>query len=152
AYASPTCGPTPGRHGAGNTPETTSIPTTPATRTGARRLQTRSASTARRLDLMDSAEYESRGLYDPNAPNAADRLALLNWLSDQGITIDQMVDAHERHHLTGLAGDLALRPGRRFTLTEVAEESGLTADQVRQLRLTIGRPDERAFSTADLET
>jgi adenylate cyclase len=104
---------------------------------------------------MDAAEYEARGLYDPSAPGADDRLALLNWLVEQGISIDQIVDAHERDHLTGLAGDLALRPGRRFTLAEVAEGSGLTADQVRRLTLTIGRPvtdsDERAFSADDLE-
>jgi len=104
---------------------------------------------------VDAADYEARGLYDPSAPNAADRLSLLNWLTELGIPIDQIIDAHERDHLPALAGDLALRPGRRFTLGDVAESSGLTVDQIRQLTLTIGRPvteaDERAFSEADVE-
>ena len=52
---------------------------------------------------MDPAEYEAHGLYDPEAPNAADRLALLEWLAEQGATIEQMVDAQKRDHLTGLA-------------------------------------------------
>jgi class 3 adenylate cyclase len=104
---------------------------------------------------MDPSEYEAAGLYDPNAPNAADRLALLNWLVDQGISIDLIVDAHERDHLTGLAGDLELRSGERFTCREAAEKTGLSVEDVQRLALTIGRPvsdpDERAFTGADVE-
>jgi adenylate cyclase len=104
---------------------------------------------------MDAAEYEARGLYDPDAPNAADRLALLEWLAEQGVTIDQMVDAHERDQLTGLAGDLELRPGERLTCAQAAEQTGLTVDEVERLALTIGRPvrnrDDRAFTPADVE-
>lgn len=104
---------------------------------------------------MDAAEYEARGLYDPNVPNAADRLALLNWLAEQGITIEQMVDAHERLHLTGLAGDIALRPGERLTCAELAEKTGLSIEEVQRLTLAIGRPvvdpDQRAFTSEDVE-
>ena len=104
---------------------------------------------------MDAAEYEARGLYDPAAPNAADRLALLEWLAEQGATIDQMVDSKKREHLTGLAGDLALRPGPRMTPSEFAEKAGLTVDDVRRLALTIGRPvedlEEPAFTADDVE-
>src|SRR5262249_36967698 len=141
-----------------------------------RRLQTRSASTARRLAAtaalptiaepelatateggvaMDAVEFEAQGLYDPNAPNAGDRLPLLEWMTERGITIAQMVGGHERDHLTGLAGDLALRPGERFTCTEVAEKAGLSVEDVQRLTLTIGRPvsdpDEPAFTAADVE-
>lgn len=104
---------------------------------------------------MDAGEYEARGLYDPAAPNAADRLALLEWLAEQGATIDQMVEAKKREQLTGLAGDLALRPGPRLTPPEFAEKAGLTLDEVRRLALTIGRPvehvDEPAFTMDDIE-
>src|SRR5262245_50178396 len=104
---------------------------------------------------MDPAEYEARGLYDPAAPNAADRLALLDWLAEQGATIDQMVDAHKRAHLTGLAGDLALRPGPRMTPSEFADKAGLTVEDVRRLALTIGRPvedlEDPAFTRDDVE-
>jgi adenylate cyclase len=104
---------------------------------------------------MDAAEYEAQGLYDPNAPNAADRLELLDWLAEQGITIEQMVDAHERLHLTGIAGDLALRPGPRMTAAEAAGKAGLTVEDVQRLTLAIGRPvadpGQRAFTPADVE-
>jgi adenylate cyclase len=104
---------------------------------------------------VDPSEYETRGLYDPNAPNAADRLALLDWLTERGITLDQMVEAHERLHLTGIAGDLALRPGERFTPAEIAERAGLSVEDVQRLTLAIGRPvvdpAERAFTPADVE-
>lgn len=105
---------------------------------------------------MDRSEYETRGLYDPKAPNAADRLALLDWLTERGITIEQIVDAQERGHLTGLAGDLALRAGPRITSSQLAEQTGLPVEKVRLLTLTIGRPvrdpDEPIFTPADAET
>jgi hypothetical protein len=49
---------------------------------------------------MDSAAYAAHGLYDPAAPNAADRLELLEWLAGLGITVEQMVDANTRGALT----------------------------------------------------
>jgi class 3 adenylate cyclase len=104
---------------------------------------------------MDAAEFEAGGLYDPGAPNAADRLALLEWLAEQGATLDQMLDAKKRDHLTGLAGDLALRPGPRLTPSEFAKKAGLTLEEVRRLALTIGRPvedmNDPAFTTDDIE-
>jgi adenylate cyclase len=104
---------------------------------------------------VDAAEFEARGLYDPNAPNASDRLELLNWLADQGVTIEQMVEAHERLHLTGIAGDVALRPGPRLTPAELAEQAGISVDDVQRLTLAIGRPvtdpGQRAFTPEDVE-
>lgn len=104
---------------------------------------------------MDAEEYESLGLYDPDAPNAADRLALLEWLTEQGISIELIVDAHERGHLTGLAGDLALRPGERMTAEDLAEATSLTVEDIERLALAFGRPvaspHERAFTQQDLE-
>jgi class 3 adenylate cyclase len=104
---------------------------------------------------VDPDEYAARGLYEPTAPNADDRLALLNWLAEHGVTIDQMVQAHERLHLTGIAGDLALRPGDRMTCDELAAQAGLTVDEVQRLTLAIGRPvadpAQRAFTAADVE-
>ena len=45
---------------------------------------------------MTVAEFEAAGLYDPAAPGAADRLALLQWLAAQGATLERMVEA--LHH------------------------------------------------------
>jgi adenylate cyclase len=105
------------------------------------------------VDAAD--EYEARGLYDPKAPKAEERLELLNWLADRGITIDQMVEAHTRDHLTGIAGDLALRPGERLTPADVAERTGLAVEDVQRLTLAIGRPvadpTDPVFTPADAE-
>ena len=104
---------------------------------------------------MEAEEYAAHGLWDPSSPDAADRLAFLDWLTKQGVTIDQMIDADRRDHLTGIAGDLALRPGERINAAEVAAWAGLTVDDVQALTLAIGRPvvdpEERAFTSADAE-
>jgi adenylate cyclase len=90
----------------------------------------------------DAAEYEARGLYDPAAPNAADRLALLEWLADRGLGVDEMVEAAAAGRLTAIAGDRALRPGDRLSTVDVAEGTGLTVEEVQQLSLTFGLPVE----------
>src|ERR1700737_3933533 len=104
---------------------------------------------------MDPTVYECRGLYDPSAPNAADRLALLEWLAGHGVTLDQMVDANAQGALTHVAGGLALRPGERLTLAEVAERSALHPEEVRALSLVVGLsatdPSEPVYSADDVE-
>lgn len=84
-----------------------------------------------------TADYEAAGLYDPRAPNAADRLALLEWLVAQGITLEQLAHARAREEssLTGLAGDLALRRGKQFSLAALATASGLTTARVQEVVL-----------------
>jgi len=92
---------------------------------------------------MDVAEFEAAGLYDPRAPAAADRLALLRWLASRGITIAQMVHAARERGLTltGLAGDLALRPGRRMTLAELFfEEEVRNADGLGEAKQRLQEP------------
>ena len=51
------------------------------------------------------------GLYDPDEPNAGERLALLEYLTERGATIEQMVEAHRQGTLPGVAGDLVTRGG-----------------------------------------
>jgi adenylate cyclase len=89
---------------------------------------------------MTATEFEAAGLYDPKAPNAADRLELLEWLAARGVTVEQMARAARGHSLSGLAGDLALRPGERYTLAQVAERAGVPIERVRQLSLVAGLP------------
>jgi adenylate cyclase len=103
---------------------------------------------------MDTAEYEALGIYDPNAPNAADRLALLEWLTDRGLDVEQIAEAADANRLTAIAGDLALRPGPRLTMLEVAENTGLTVEEIQQLSLTVGLPvekvDEHIYTQGDV--
>ena len=104
---------------------------------------------------MDAAELEALGLYDPEAPDAADRLALLEWLADRGLSIGQIAEAGAAGRLTAVAGELALRPGPRLSMVEVAEGTDLTVEQIRQLSLTIGLPvedvDECIYTQGDVE-
>lgn len=102
---------------------------------------------------MDVAAYEVAGLYDPSAPNAADRLALLAWLAARGITIAQMVQAQRDTSLTGLAGDLALNRGDRLTPAELGARVGWSAEQVVALSLAAGLKveiDDRAYTEDDV--
>jgi adenylate cyclase len=102
---------------------------------------------------MSAAEFEAAGLYDPAAPNAADRLSLLEWLAGCGATIPQMVSALHQGTLTTLAGELALDAGRHLRLAEVAVLAGVSTERIEQIRLTIGLPpidpDDPCFSDED---
>jgi len=104
---------------------------------------------------MGPAEYQAAGLYDPAAPNAADDLALLDWLTSRGVTLEQMVDARGAGQLTALAGNLALAADHRYTLDELAAGSGLPAARLAELARAVGAPPadasgERPFSEDDL--
>src|SRR5689334_6804334 len=102
---------------------------------------------------MTAADYQAAGLYDPAAPNAADRLALLDWLAERGITLAQMTTAQREGSLSGLLGDLALRPGPRITARDIAGQYGLPVEKVLAVSLAAGLPprgpDDPAYSAAD---
>lgn len=90
---------------------------------------------------MDWAALTEAGLYDPAAPNAADRRALLEYLDEQGCTYDEMVAAHAKGRLFGLAGDRIVRPGRdEYTLREAAAQVGADVDVVVRLWQAYGFP------------
>jgi len=104
---------------------------------------------------MNTAEFEAAGLYDATSPKAAERLDLLEWLVSQGVTIDQMVLAAQQTSLTGLAGDLALRPIATLTIEDLAVRVGLPAEQIRAISLATGlrpgAPNEPVFTDDDAE-
>jgi len=89
---------------------------------------------------MTAAEFEAAGLYDPAAPNAANRLVLLEWIVQQGVSLEQMVHGLRGGALTGLAADLALRPGERLRLEEFAAQLGMPAEDIQRIRLAAGFP------------
>jgi adenylate cyclase len=104
---------------------------------------------------MNASDYQAAGLYDPDAENATDRLALLEWLAAEGMTLEEMVEAHARQSLPGILAQRTLRPGRRLTLAEAAERAGITIDEAERLRRAVGfpaaDPEDRIFSAADAE-
>jgi len=78
---------------------------------------------------MTAAErsWVEAGLLDPTAPGADDRRQLLTWLHGLGLSLDQMVEAHGRGRLFGLAGDVQARPERpSLTLEAAAPRAGLS--------------------------
>jgi class 3 adenylate cyclase len=109
---------------------------------------------------MTARDFEAAGLYDRRSPHAAERLELLEWLVARGVSLEQMVAAERAHVLSGLAGDLALRPGPRMSARELAARHGLDLDDVMQFSLALGLPppspdvpvyteeDVRSFVTA----
>lgn len=68
-------------------------------------------------------ELEGLGLYDPGAPHADEKLALLEYLVRLGATDSDLVAY--RHELPGLASVVVLRGGPPMTLVEAAARSGL---------------------------
>jgi adenylate cyclase len=104
---------------------------------------------------VDADAFEAAGLYDPAAADAAERLALLEWLADQGFSLDELVDGHARQRLSGLVGDRIIRPGRRLTLAEIATGTGISTERVQQIRrasgLSTAGPDEKVFTESDIE-
>ena len=98
--------------------------------------------------------WTDAGLYDPEAANAADRLALLRWLHERGTGLAEMVAAQARGTLTSLAGDALLRPTPTWTLRDMAEQLGTDVATLDRLRRASGfppiDPEDRAFGDGDL--
>jgi class 3 adenylate cyclase len=98
----------------------------------------------------------SAGLYDPAAPDAQARLALLEYLLDLGLSIPELVQADDERRILSVAALNRLRPeGERFTLSEAAARAGVDESTAAQLWRAAGFADarrhERRFSTHDVE-
>ncbi len=102
---------------------------------------------------MEAAEFEAAGLYDPDAPDAADRLALLEHLKTGGVTLEQMVAADAVGSLHAAATDGRLRPGRPMTAAEVADAAGISLELFHRVALAAGVviPDDD-YRESDIET
>jgi adenylate cyclase len=85
--------------------------------------------------------WRAAGLYDPVSPGAADRLALLEYLTERGATIEQMVAAHRMGTLPGVASDLVTQ-GRTdmITVDDLAARCGLSTARVMRALLAAGIP------------
>ncbi|MDP9331683.1 MAG: adenylate/guanylate cyclase domain-containing protein [Actinomycetota bacterium] len=103
------------------------------------------------------AELEAAGLYDPEAEDAPQHLALLEYLVGLGATIDDLVTA-KPGELPVLASTIALWGDReRLTLDEVAEASRVGPALIARTWRAAGfpepdpAPDVRAFLRRDVE-
>ncbi len=96
---------------------------------------------------MDVGTFEAAGLYDPEAPTAADRLTVLRFLEERGATLEQMVAADADGRLPALSADLAAFGSvERISVAEVAQRSGTSAARIRRMVLAQGLPvDDRTL-------
>jgi adenylate cyclase len=99
-------------------------------------------------------DFESLGLYDPEAAGAAERLELLEYLVGLGASEQDFL--RYRDELPGLASVLALRGTGALTLSEAALRSGLSEEKLSRVTRAAGfsvpDPEDPAFSSdfADL--
>ena len=102
---------------------------------------------------MDAADFAAAGLYDADAPDALDRMALLQHLADLGVDVETMRAADAVGSLHAAGSDAAIRPGARRTIEEVAETAGLSVDLLRRVVIAAGlRMDRDDFRESDQET
>jgi adenylate cyclase len=96
---------------------------------------------------LGAAQFQAAGLYDPDAPLAAPRLELLEYLDSRGVALAAMVDADRFGGLGALASELPLRvPGDPLSIDDVAARSATTADRVRRVRVAAGLPADAGDS------
>jgi adenylate cyclase len=89
----------------------------------------------------DTGPWERAGLYDPNDDNADERRALLEYLTERGATLEQLVEAHEYGSLPGVASDLVIRGKNALVpVTEVAARSGMSLERVLRVLVASGLP------------
>jgi class 3 adenylate cyclase len=104
-----------------------------------------------RPDLV--AEWTASGLYDPDAADADDRLALLEYLHQRGIPLDEMVSRQRDRTLTNAAVDAVLRPPRALTRAEAAARAGLEPEALDRIWLSFGlpvaSPDDARYDAAE---
>jgi adenylate cyclase len=82
----------------------------------------------RRISGMPSMDqFVAAGLLDPRVDGTNGRLDLLNWLDEQGFTIDEMVAGLAADSLSAMSGDRRLVPGERLTRAQATEAAGLGA-------------------------
>lgn len=90
---------------------------------------------------MQTDAWEEAGLYCPDAPEADERRALLEYLTDRGATIEQMVEAHRLGSLPAVAGDLVVGPtAASLSVEEVAALGGVPVERVQRVLLAAGLP------------
>jgi adenylate cyclase len=105
--------------------------------------------------LPSPEELAAAGLYDPDAPDAVERLNHLRLIAARGGTVADMQAAHARGVLDRLVPELLfLPPGPRLTIAELARRAGVDVAEVRELRRACGLPsvpdDEPRFTEGDV--
>jgi adenylate cyclase len=97
---------------------------------------------------MTPAELEELGVFDPTAPDAADRLILLTEALSLGATRDELI---ARANVGELVMDLTLRPRLVITVAEAVAEDGLDWEEAERLLRALGLPADPAARLTENE-
>jgi adenylate cyclase len=103
---------------------------------------------------MDPRELEAFGLYDPAAPDADERLALVDLALEHDATIDEIRAAIDDHRLHALAVErLVLQSTPRLTLADAANHADVTPEFATRVWRALGfaLPAEDAVACTDAE-
>ena len=104
-------------------------------------------------------DYVAAGLYAPDDPAHAGRVELLDWLTEQGFTLDEvnrwvMCDA-----VSGVAGDRRMVPGERRDRATAIARSGLAPDDFDAYSTALGfmpiqgaPPGEVGYTDDEIDT
>ena len=90
---------------------------------------------------MDAHDWEKAGLLEPDDAGADDRRALLDYLTERGATLEQMVAAYRLGSLPAVAGDLVVGAApATSSIDQVATRAGVSVDRVQRILLAAGLP------------
>ncbi len=93
------------------------------------------------MSELDVHKLQELGLYDPGMPNGEDRLAVIGFNLEHGVTLDRMVEANKEGRLAYVAEEEVLYPGHRLTLKEGAERAGVSEEIGLEIWRAAGFPD-----------
>lgn len=106
------------------------------------------------VEKPDVEKLVAVGLYDPAAPAADDRLALLQYLAGEGATVDEMVESARNGNLTSLVTDQRLQRGA-LSAKDLAERVEVPVDEVvevfRLLGVAVPDVDDPIFEERETE-
>lgn len=91
-------------------------------------------------DPADLEAWIKAGVYDPDAPDAEDRLALLQFFKEKRVPLEEIQRQHALGYIDRAAADHFLRVERSLTVEQVGALCGLDADHVERAWLALGYP------------
>jgi adenylate cyclase len=105
--------------------------------------------------LPTPEELIAAGVYDPEAPDADQRLRHLRTIASRGGTLADLQAAHGRGNVARLAAELLFLPTRpRYAAADLAERAGVEVEVVHELRRACGLPavadDDPRFTDGDV--
>ena len=107
--------------------------------------------------MMAGMDFEGEGLFGNLTGKAREaRLALLNELADEGVTLEELKRAVEENRLVLLPVERVFDSGtQHYTARQIAELAGLEHDFLLRLLRALGAPipedDQPVYADADLE-